>query len=79
MNKPGKFQHGIINPHLFTSIYFQCGPKQPQKQAPQWGKRQKRGQIGKTSASEASRAVSWGGGEGGRESFKEGIFKSGNL
>ena len=30
VNKPGKFQRGIINPHLFTSICFQCGPTQPQ-------------------------------------------------
>ena len=31
VNKPGKFQRGIINPHLFKSICFQCGPTQPQK------------------------------------------------
>ena len=31
VSKPGKFQRGIINPHLFKSICFQCGPTQPQK------------------------------------------------
>ena len=30
-------------------------------QAPQWGKKEKRGQIGKMSASEASPAAVWGG------------------
>ena len=35
-------------------------------QAPQWGKKgKKRGQIGKISAKEMSRAVAWGGGKGG--------------
>ena len=26
MNKPGKFQRGIINSHIFISICFQGGP-----------------------------------------------------
>ena len=30
VNKPGKFQRGIINPHLFTFICFQYGSTQPQ-------------------------------------------------
>ena len=33
-------------------------------QAPQWGEKEKRGQIGKISASEASSAVVWGGKSG---------------
>ena len=33
-------------------------------QAPQWGEKEKRGQIGKISASEASPAVVWGGKSG---------------
>ena len=33
-------------------------------QAPQWGKKEKQGQIGKISASEASPAVVWGGKSG---------------
>ena len=30
MNKPGKFQQVIVNAHIFTSIFFLCGPTQPQ-------------------------------------------------
>ena len=50
--------------NLMLDFYFMFFALLAWDQAPQWGKKEKRGQIGKISASEASPVVVWEGKKG---------------